>query len=341
MQAANFYLQMASEKDRPRVLGDRRKYAPSPGQRIFIGVTDPIDPRVETAEQVRDRVLEAAALHRQPRSSAPPTTAASRPSVTTHRRPARLLSPRSGLGSSAPTWRRTSSASEAPDGSAPACWFNPSVRRPGPTSSEACWRRARSGPSAIAACGGGGGSGAVGGRRAAVRRGGRGIDHRYDGDFQFFVGGGVAAFDCDDDGRATCTSPAAASRRRSTATTANRAVHCTSPAGARRSPTSPPSPAPTRSTSTVTDTPTLRCCASARTSSCAASATVGSSGPTSRSGSTAATAWTVAFSATWEGANELPTLAFGDYLGPDRETCEDSRLLRPNAAGDPTRRRSP
>src|SRR6186713_1927847 len=27
-----------------------------------------------------------------------------------------------------------------------------------------------------------------------------GIEHRYDGEFQFFVGGGVAAFDCDDDG---------------------------------------------------------------------------------------------------------------------------------------------
>ena len=29
-----------------------------------------------------------------------------------------------------------------------------------------------------------------------------GIDHSYDGEFEFFVGGGVAAFDCDDDGRA-------------------------------------------------------------------------------------------------------------------------------------------
>ena len=28
-----------------------------------------------------------------------------------------------------------------------------------------------------------------------------GIDHPYDGEFQYFVGGGVAAFDCDDDGR--------------------------------------------------------------------------------------------------------------------------------------------
>jgi 5-methyltetrahydropteroyltriglutamate--homocysteine methyltransferase len=31
-----------------------------PEQRIFVGVVAPIDPRVETAEEVRDRVLEAA-----------------------------------------------------------------------------------------------------------------------------------------------------------------------------------------------------------------------------------------------------------------------------------------
>jgi 5-methyltetrahydropteroyltriglutamate--homocysteine methyltransferase len=29
-------------------------------QRIFVGVVDPIDPRVETAEEIRDRVLQAA-----------------------------------------------------------------------------------------------------------------------------------------------------------------------------------------------------------------------------------------------------------------------------------------
>jgi len=29
-------------------------------QRLFVGVIDPIDPRVETPEEVRDRVLEAA-----------------------------------------------------------------------------------------------------------------------------------------------------------------------------------------------------------------------------------------------------------------------------------------
>jgi len=31
-----------------------------PGQIVFVGVTDPINPTVETPEQVRDRVLEAA-----------------------------------------------------------------------------------------------------------------------------------------------------------------------------------------------------------------------------------------------------------------------------------------
>ena len=31
-----------------------------PDQRIFVGVINPIDPRIETAEEVRDRILEAA-----------------------------------------------------------------------------------------------------------------------------------------------------------------------------------------------------------------------------------------------------------------------------------------
>jgi len=31
-----------------------------PDQRIFIGVVAPIDPRIETAEEIRDRILEAA-----------------------------------------------------------------------------------------------------------------------------------------------------------------------------------------------------------------------------------------------------------------------------------------
>jgi 5-methyltetrahydropteroyltriglutamate--homocysteine methyltransferase len=31
-----------------------------PGQRIFVGVVSPIDPHVETPEEVRDRIVEAA-----------------------------------------------------------------------------------------------------------------------------------------------------------------------------------------------------------------------------------------------------------------------------------------
>lgn len=59
LTAGNFYIQLASEPDPDRVLGIIASHA-KPEQRIFVGVTDPIDPRVETAEQVRDRVLQAA-----------------------------------------------------------------------------------------------------------------------------------------------------------------------------------------------------------------------------------------------------------------------------------------
>src|SRR2546426_12110126 len=55
----NFYIQLASEKDRGRVLAIIKEHA-KPDQRIFVGVIDPINPRIETPEEVRDRVLEAA-----------------------------------------------------------------------------------------------------------------------------------------------------------------------------------------------------------------------------------------------------------------------------------------
>ncbi len=54
-----FYVQLASEADRERVLGILGEQA-TDGRRIFVGVIDPIDPRIETPEEVRDRVLEAA-----------------------------------------------------------------------------------------------------------------------------------------------------------------------------------------------------------------------------------------------------------------------------------------
>jgi 5-methyltetrahydropteroyltriglutamate--homocysteine methyltransferase len=57
--AGSFYIQLASEPDPGRVLGIIREHAPD-GARIFVGVIDPIDPRVETADEVRERVLRAA-----------------------------------------------------------------------------------------------------------------------------------------------------------------------------------------------------------------------------------------------------------------------------------------
>jgi len=59
LKAGNFYIAMAGEKDRVRVLKIIRHYM-KPDQRIFIGVVAPIDPRIETAEEIRDRILEAA-----------------------------------------------------------------------------------------------------------------------------------------------------------------------------------------------------------------------------------------------------------------------------------------
>jgi 5-methyltetrahydropteroyltriglutamate--homocysteine methyltransferase len=59
LNAGNFYIQLASEKDPRSVLEVIRDHA-QPNHQIFIGVIDPIDPRVESPEQVRDRVLQAA-----------------------------------------------------------------------------------------------------------------------------------------------------------------------------------------------------------------------------------------------------------------------------------------
>ena len=59
LKVDNFYIALAGEKDPERVLrivGQVRK----PQHRIFVGVIASIDPRVETAAEVRDRVLQAA-----------------------------------------------------------------------------------------------------------------------------------------------------------------------------------------------------------------------------------------------------------------------------------------
>jgi 5-methyltetrahydropteroyltriglutamate--homocysteine methyltransferase len=57
--ASNFYIALAGEKDRERVLKIIRRHM-KPDHRIFVGVISTIDPRIETPEEVRDRILEAA-----------------------------------------------------------------------------------------------------------------------------------------------------------------------------------------------------------------------------------------------------------------------------------------
>lgn len=59
LRAGNFYIALAGEKDRTRVLKIIRQYL-KPDQRAFVGVVSPIDPHVDTPEEVRDRILEAA-----------------------------------------------------------------------------------------------------------------------------------------------------------------------------------------------------------------------------------------------------------------------------------------
>jgi 5-methyltetrahydropteroyltriglutamate--homocysteine methyltransferase len=61
LNVGSFYVQLASEPDPERVLGVIAEHLPARA-RLFVGVTDPIDPQVETPEQVRDRVLTAARL---------------------------------------------------------------------------------------------------------------------------------------------------------------------------------------------------------------------------------------------------------------------------------------
>ena len=59
LRVGNFYVALAGEPDRKQVLSTIRNLI-RPEHRVFVGVVAPIDPRIETAEEVRDRVLQAA-----------------------------------------------------------------------------------------------------------------------------------------------------------------------------------------------------------------------------------------------------------------------------------------
>jgi methionine synthase II (cobalamin-independent) len=59
LNAGDFYVALAGEPDPVRVLKTIRDHV-RPKQRVFVGVVAPIDPKIETPELVRDRVLQAA-----------------------------------------------------------------------------------------------------------------------------------------------------------------------------------------------------------------------------------------------------------------------------------------
>jgi 5-methyltetrahydropteroyltriglutamate--homocysteine methyltransferase len=59
LNAGNFYLEYAGEKDKRSVLNSIKENL-QPSQHVFLGVTNVLDPRVETPEEIRDTILEAA-----------------------------------------------------------------------------------------------------------------------------------------------------------------------------------------------------------------------------------------------------------------------------------------
>jgi hypothetical protein len=172
-----------------------------------------------------------------------------------------------------------------------------------------------------------------------------GVEHRYDGEFSHIVGGGVAAFDCDDDGRSDLflaggTEPAALFRNETPVGAplrfvpiADRATDLTGVTGAYPLDIDGDGP---------TDLVVLRVgedvilrgigdCRFERANE--------------RFGFDGGDAWTTAFSATWETPDAaLPTLAFGAYVLRDEAggisyACPDNTLVRP--APDGTRFAAP
>jgi 5-methyltetrahydropteroyltriglutamate--homocysteine methyltransferase len=59
LNAGNFYLEYAGEKNKKHVLNSIKQNI-RPGQQVFLGVTNVLDSRLETPEEIRDIILEAA-----------------------------------------------------------------------------------------------------------------------------------------------------------------------------------------------------------------------------------------------------------------------------------------
>jgi len=165
-----------------------------------------------------------------------------------------------------------------------------------------------------------------------------GIDHVYDGDWPFFVGGGVAAFDCNDDGRpdlyfAGGADPAALYRNDSPTAGALRFI---------------PVPDPVTDLTNVTGAYPLDVDGDRRIDLAVLrfGENVLLRGLGDCRFERANEAWgfdggdvlTTAFSAAWEGSATLPTLAFGNYTDESGAAepphlCSANALIRPDASG--------
>ena len=159
-----------------------------------------------------------------------------------------------------------------------------------------------------------------------------GVSHIYGGDWTYFVGGGVAAFDCDHDGDSDLflaggADPSALFRNESAGRLAFTAVESSS---AKMDAVTGAYPLDFDADG-VMDLAVLRAGENVLLrgrGDCAfevANAEFGFDG---------GDGWTTAFSATWEGGNRLPTLAFGNYVDRDDpdgpfNACDDNVLLRP------------
>lgn len=165
-----------------------------------------------------------------------------------------------------------------------------------------------------------------------------GVSHVYDGGFEFFVGGGVAVFDCDGDGRqdlylAGGSNPAALYQNRSDIGGRLNFAHIPS-SHTDLGDVTGAYPIDVNSDGHV-DLAVLRLGENVMLRGLGGCRFQRANEDWSVDGGSD---WTAAFSAKWEDGNTLPTLAFGNYLEwpVDREqvaTCADNALLRQDGDG--------
>ena len=161
-----------------------------------------------------------------------------------------------------------------------------------------------------------------------------GIDHVYKGDFQFYTGGGVAAFDCDDDGLdelyfAGGSNSAALYHNDSKVGGSLRFSRLKDPATDLDSVTGA-YPLDIDGDGT-TDLVVLRYGENVLLRGLGNCRFERANETWSFAGGNE---WTTAFSATWEGGAALPTLAIGNYVDESGDQpCLDDELVRPAASG--------